>query len=341
MRMFWKYIFPAFFGLIIYASIRLVTDQTIGEAIWTRPWYINAIEILSVIAGGYFFDALLKFYIRKFNKRASTFSKKNVLTEFAELFFPSLFFINVLLFTIHYFIDDPVTWVDFAIANIVVLLYVFLYYSIVRGNHFIKALIEQRTLLEKIKNDQLQTELKFLRAQYHPHFLFNALNTIYFQMDENVSEAKKTVEKFSELLRYQLYDQQQQVPVQQEINYLKNFIQLQQTRTSEKLKLTIDIDNNLNGEKVYPLLFLPLVENAFKYVGGDYQLDIELKKLASEVLFRVSNSVPKEMIKLKEGGIGLENLQRRLALLYPGKYSLHTRSKDNVFCAELKLQIHE
>ncbi len=72
---------------------------------------------------------------------------------------------------------------------------------------------EQKLLVEKITNDQLETELKFLKAQYHPHFLFNALNTIYFQMDEDVGEAKKSVEKFSELLRYQLYDQRQTVPV--------------------------------------------------------------------------------------------------------------------------------
>ena len=96
-----------------------------------------------------------------------------------------------------------------------------LYFAIVRGNQYLKNYVGQKIQLEKIANDQLQTELKFLKAQYHPHFLFNALNTIYFQMDDNVAEAKKTVEKFSELLSYQLYDQQQTVPISQEIDYLK------------------------------------------------------------------------------------------------------------------------
>jgi two-component system, LytTR family, sensor kinase len=227
------------------------------------------------------------------------------------------------------------------ITDVLISLFMLLHYAILRGNSFIKAYIEQKVLVEKVRNDQLQTELKFLKAQYHPHFLFNALNTIYFQMDDDVLAAKQSVEKFSELLRYQLYDQQQTVPVSQEIHYLDNFIQLQQTRSSEKLRLTVHFDPNLNGQQVYPLLFLPLVENAFKYVGGDYQISIDASLQNSTIRLAVENGIPKDipMKKAKnEGGIGLENLQRRLELLYPDKHTLTAQKKENTFVAVLTLE---
>jgi LytS/YehU family sensor histidine kinase len=213
-----------------------------------------------------------------------------------------------------------------------------LHYAILRGNSFIKAYVEQKLLVEKIRNDQLLTELKFLKAQYHPHFLFNALNTIYFQMDEDVSAAKQSVEKFSELLRYQLYDQQQTVPVSQEIRYLDNFIQLQQTRSSEKLRLEVCFDERLNGQQIYPLLFLPLVENAFKYVGGDYHIKIAAGLQESVIRLEVENGVPAEIPLKKEKGIGLENLKRRLELLYPDRHTLTAQKKENGFAAVLTVQ---
>ena len=339
MRIFWKYIFPAVFGLLIYTSIRLVTDTTTREKFWTRPWQVNAIEVIIVVLMSYVFEMFLKRYISKFNKRKVEFRTKNILKEFAEIFLTCFAFLNPILFLIHYLINNPVKWSDFAIANIVVLLYILLYYAIARGNALIKAFVEQQLQLEKVKNDQLDAELKFLKAQYHPHFLFNALNTIYFQMDESVDDAKKTVEKFSELLRYQIYDQQQTVPVSQEIQYLQHFIDLQKVRTSERLQLEVAFDNSLNGEQVYPLLFLPLVENAFKYAGGEYKMKIACTKKDDEIIFFVENSVPGDISFTKSGGIGLDNLKRRLALLYPQKHDFTTRRKNNSFTAELKIKL--
>jgi len=207
-----------------------------------------------------------------------------------------------------------------------------------------KAYIDGKIQLEKITNDKLQTELKFLKAQYHPHFLFNALNTIYFQMDENVAEAKKSVEKFSVLLRYQLYDQQQTVPVSQEVRYLRNFIELQEIRSSDKLQLSVRFDEKLNGQQVYPLLMLPLVENAFKYVGGDYWIRIEALIDKDELQFSVANAIPGKIpipvSDQKAGGIGLDNLRRRLQLLYPDKHRLQIEKKENEFHADMAIKLN-
>jgi LytS/YehU family sensor histidine kinase len=218
-------------------------------------------------------------------------------------------------------------------------LYAIVYYGIVRSSTWLKAYVDNKVQLEKVTNEHLETELKFLKAQYHPHFLFNALNTIYFQMDEDTEGAKRSIEKFSELLRYQLYDQQQQVPVMQEIEYLQSFIDLQKIRSTDKLKLAVDFDQKLNGQLVYPLLFLPLVENAFKFVGGNYEMCVEAKVTDGRIDFKVENSVPQlKQVEKKAGGIGLENLKRRLDLLYPGKHSLTLENNGDHFKAELKLE---
>ncbi len=339
MKFFWKYIFPAVYGLVIYASIRVVTDTSTGNKFWERSWKINAIEITVVTITAFLADALLKSAIRGFQKREKQFSVKSVTIEFTKILVIGLAILNPVVYFIHYLINDPPGWDDIAIANVVVALFLLLHYAIIRGNAFIKAYVDQKLQLEKIKNDSLETELKFLRAQYHPHFLFNALNTIYFQMDEDVSAAKQSVEKFSELLRYQLYDQQQTVPVSQEIEYLKNFIQLQKIRSSEKLKLAVQFDETLKEQQVYPLLFLPLVENAFKYTGGDYSLNITATNGQDKIKFLVENSIPDLIPGTEKTGIGLENLKRRLELLYPRRYELIIKKESGRFTAALALDV--
>ncbi|HKH61756.1 MAG TPA: histidine kinase [Flavitalea sp.] len=338
MKVFWKYIFPILFGLIIYTSIRLVNDIQGGFQFWKRPFHTNAIEIGSVIIVSYMIQFLLDYFIRQFNKRTSPgITGRTILREFVTVYLACAILLNCTIIPMVALTDDGLQLNDFVITNILPILYVLLYFAIVRGNYYLKAYVDNKLQLEKITNDQLQTELKFLKAQYHPHFLFNALNTIYFQMDENVGDAKKSVEKFSDLLRYQLYDQQQTVSVGQEINYLKNFIELQKVRSSDKLKLEVSFDPSLKGQQVYPLLFLPLVENAFKYIGGEYEMSVTAKKSASGIDFEVVNSIPVGEVPVREGGIGLENLKRRLHLLYPGKHELTLQKNNSHFIALLKL----
>jgi sensor histidine kinase YesM len=341
MKLFWKYIFPPLYGLFFYTILRLVSDLTTEVEFWQRRWQQNAVEITASIVVGYGLVRLPNYFVRKFEKRNRVNSLRSIFLEFGEILLVAMFIATTVCVIVHILAHDyPIGIDDLTIVNVLLSLFLLLHYSIVRGNSLVRALIEQRLLVEKIRNDQLQTELKFLKAQYHPHFLFNALNTIYFQMDEDVSAAKKSVEKFSELLRYQIYDQQQTVPVSQEIRYLQNFIQLQQTRTSERLRLDTYFDDNLDGQRVYPLLFLPLVENAFKYVGGDYRLRISAELCDDRIEFHVVNGVPPGINgrEGKDGGIGLENLKRRLELLYPGKHRLAIVRTNDSFGANLSIQ---
>jgi sensor histidine kinase YesM len=342
MKFFWKYLFPPIYGLVFYTILRLVSDLTNQDKFWRRSLRQNAAEIVGVILFSYLLTGVPHYFLRKCSAKTGQQPGSAIFGEFGQVLLAAIVLATVASVVVHVAANDyPIGIDDLVITNVLVSLFMLLHYAILRGNSFIKAYIEQKVLVEKVRNDQLLTELKFLKAQYHPHFLFNALNTIYFQMDEDVSAAKLSVEKFSELLRYQLYDQQQTVPVSQEIRYLANFIQLQQTRASEKLRLTVHFDQNLDGQQVYPLLFLPLVENAFKYVGGNYQVSINAGLQDSTIRLEVENGVPADIpLKKvnKESGIGLENLKRRLELLYPDKHTLTAQKKENTFVAVLTLE---
>jgi two-component system LytT family sensor kinase len=343
MRFFQKYVFPALYGLLIYFTIRLLHDTDVNERFWERQFYVNAVEITySIIIGYlevYLFGKLFKYFDRR---QLVQLNYRNVIRELAMVVATNLALVNVVFVPMNIALHGGwISIADIADINMIPTLYAIIYYGITRSTAWLNAYVGNKVLLEKVSSDHVRTELKFLRAQYHPHFLFNALNTIYFQMDEDVNGAKSSIEKFSELLRYQLYDQQQQVPVINELAYLQSFIDLQKIRTSNKLTLRVEFDPALNSQQVYPLLFLPLVENAFKFIGGEYKMEISARLLDNEIVFRVENSILQFEVPVKKaGGIGLENLQRRLDLLYPGKHSLTATNKNGIYIAELRIQ-HE
>jgi len=324
------------YGLVTYFTIRLLLDTVTGMKFWERSWQLNSVEIGVCVIAGWLFVIGQDYLFRYFDTHWDhEFTRKRILKELGVVTAFMLLMQNVLILPIPVFTDDGLQLFDFADVNVIPLLYGYIYYGLRRSNTFLKAYVDNRLKLEKVMNDQLQAELKFLKAQLHPHFLFNALNTIYFQMDEDVVAAKRSVELFSALIRYQLYDQQQTVPVRQELDYLESFISLQKLRASERLNLQVHFDPELQGQIIYPLLFFPLVENAFKYVGGKYRLEINAILKGNEIVFEVENDIPPAIDKT--GGIGLENLQRRLALLYPGKHKLAIEKTETIFKVRLEL----
>lgn len=336
----WKYIFPAVYGLCIYISIRLVTDVIIGSRFWMRPWKLNAIEIGGSVIVGYIIVAAMHWMLRWHLKRYHALMRNGaIMKEFADVILCTELICTLTIIPMAAFTDDGLQWFDVVNIYMIPVLYSLLYYAFIRGNAFLRKSYEQQLEIEKISNDQLQTELRFLKAQYHPHFLFNALNTVYFQMDEDVNRAKHTIEELSELLRYQLYDQQQTVSIGQELQYLQSFINLQRIRMNDHLSLSVHFDETLNGQQLYPLLLLPLVENAFKYAGGEYWIRINATLNNGSLQFHVSNAKPATISKRKAGGIGLENLKRRLALLYPDRHTLNIKDEAHSFAADLSIQI--
>ncbi|MBO9636340.1 MAG: histidine kinase, partial [Chitinophagaceae bacterium] len=147
------------------------------------------------------------------------------------------------------------------------------------------------------------------------------------------------IEQFSGLLRYQLYDQSQTVEISREIAYLQQFINLQKLRSSGKLQLNCTFDEALQQQQIFPLLLLPLVENAFKYAGGRWTIDIDARLEAGQLHFIVSNAVPPMIPDRPASGIGLENVKRRLNLLYPGRASLDVKKENDTFTATVILPL--
>ena len=335
----WFWIVPLIFAAVVMAGIRLVSDTPTGYKFWERPLEWNLIEFGFAIIIAYLCQFIISYLLERNNKHTGKLTFKMFLSEYLLVLAAGIILFNPCLVLIHYLINDPLGIDDITIANTIFLLVLIIIYSLFRGNQILNAYIDQKLQTQKIKNMQIETELKFLKAQFHPHFLFNALNTIYFQIDEKNETPRKTIEQLSDLLRYQLYDVNQTVTIEQEINFLLTYINLQKVRMKESLKLDISFDPKLKTQKIHSLLLFPLVENALKYVGGEYWIKIDGKLDGNRLLFEVVNAIPQTPFpSSKIGGIGLENLRRRLELLYPGKHRLMISKTTDSYKANLMIE---
>ena len=217
-----------------------------------------------------------------------------------------------------------------------------------------KGLQERRNAEKRnseLEKQNLQTELHFLKAQLNPHFLFNALNSIYFQVAKSKEEAQESILTFSEMLRYQLYDcTTEKVELRQEIEYLKNYLAMESLRKGERVKIETDFDAKNESILIAPLLFLPLVENACKWVSMDKKKETEkqnfitiiLKTKNNSLFFSVENSRSDIQLQTKtqnKGGIGQQNLARRLQLIYPKKHRLSFQQNPNTYISVLELDL--
>lgn len=194
----------------------------------------------------------------------------------------------------------------------------------------------------KLAQDNVQLELSFLKAQLNPHFLFNTLNNLYgLIIQEKTNESAQTVSRLSDFMRYTLHDSsEQQVPLEKELELIRNYIELEQLRLNKtKVKFTTDLDNSVT--KLPPLLLLPLIENAFKYVNDDAAdsfIDLHLKLSQSQMDFTIENSFNPDEQGGRVGGIGLANLKKRLMLHFPDKHTHEFSRSDRSYRAHLNLR---
>jgi len=196
---------------------------------------------------------------------------------------------------------------------------------------------------EQIKNSrisQLQTELKYLRSQLNPHFLFNGLNTIYGHIDRSNSQARDMMVQFSDLLRYNLYEADvEMIALEKELKYLQNYVDLQKARSNDNILVDLKITCQTPSIKIAPLIFMTFVENAFKYVtrGDDTlnEITIVLGETNGQIDFICRNSY--DETEPSTGGIGLSNTVRRLELLYKNRYQLDINKQNNNYDVHLTL----
>ena len=193
------------------------------------------------------------------------------------------------------------------------------------------------------EKQRLESELQYLKAQVNPHFLFNAINSVYFLIKKNPDQAAETLIKLSDLLRFQLYDcSDDKIAIEKELEYLNNFISLEKIRKGEKVKVNIEQQEGLSGFHIAPFLLIPFIENAFKYVSNfnnaENKVGIKFHYEADQFKAHIENTTDNVM-KNDVGGIGLKNVRRRLELLYPGKHDLSIRDKDGKYSVQLSLTI--
>jgi LytS/YehU family sensor histidine kinase len=201
--------------------------------------------------------------------------------------------------------------------------------------------------VDLMEKDKVRNELDFLKAQFNPHFLFNSINSIYGNIDKTNSSARNMLLTFSDMLRYQLYEcNTDSISIDREIKYIRNYVALQQTRNAENLVVDLEVDENLRGFTVAPLLFTAFVENAFKYVSHheneENRVEISLSKKLDNLVFRAFNTKDKTYnggTVMNHGGIGIANVKRRLELLYPYKHELVMSRNDTSYEVVLKLQV--
>ncbi|MEI6865900.1 histidine kinase [Flavicella sp.] len=196
---------------------------------------------------------------------------------------------------------------------------------------------------KEAENIKLQSELQHLHYQLQPHFFFNSLNNIYSLVDISPDQAKTSIHSLSKLMRYMLYETNMElVSLSKEIDFMKKYIDLMKLRVSHKIKVVYNFPADETGIKIAPLLFISLIENAFKHgVSASKGSLIEVKMTCHEntVLFVIENdNFPKKTDDKSGSGIGLLNIEKRLELLYPNKNNFKTFVKDNRFFAILNIE---
>jgi len=208
--------------------------------------------------------------------------------------------------------------------------------------------LERQSEIEKMQEDmekaKLNAELAFLKNQISPHFFFNTLNNIYSLIGKSAEDSRKAVSRLSKLMRYVLDGSEHDYKhLSEEIEFMKNYIDIMRLRIGEKTKLSVDFPDEYPDISIPPLLFISLIENAFKYgvsVQEESDISISLECGDKSISFTCLNSLQEsKYVEVRESsGIGLENLKKRLALLYPGRHELKLNKKETTF--EACLTIH-
>ncbi|WP_299125421.1 histidine kinase [uncultured Winogradskyella sp.] len=219
---------------------------------------------------------------------------------------------------------------------------VLVYYGILLLAGVLWIVIQLKSVL-KLKNEKTKNELLHLQSQVNPHFFFNMLNNLYGLVDVDPEKAKALILKLSELMRYSIYEgEKDTVSLEEEVEYLKNYIELHRMRYHKAIDVQCNIDIEDNNLRIMPLLFIILLENAFKH-GIENLRDtsfvyLNLKSDNNTVYFEIENNFDVSLLP-DTSGIGIKNLKRRLELVYPNKHKLTFTKSDDVYKANLELQL--
>ncbi len=249
-------------------------------------------------------------------------------------------YLSDLLFPDYYFIAYYGFWeiAQFIIAYIIIT-------SLIKLSKSWFQYQEMQSQLRRLESEKSAAEMSALKSQMNPHFLFNSLNNLYALALDRDDRTPSFILRLSQTMRYLLYESNTDFgPLEKEIEHLQNFVEMQGLRVGEKAKISFEVQGDPAGKQVAPLLFLPLVENGFKHgIKGDTAgafIKINLHILDHQLVLKTENNkgiVDEVKSGSYSGGVGLENLKRRLSLLYPGKHRLEITDGMNTFIVILKI----
>ncbi len=214
--------------------------------------------------------------------------------------------------------------------------------------------VEDQRRMRELEKENLHSELKFLRSQINPHFLFNTLNSLYALTLKKSDLAPEMLIRLSEIMRYMLYDcNEPKVLLDKEVKFMGNYVELERLRYGEDVIIDFNLEGEIHNQKIAPLLFIPFFENAFKHglsnrIGQGW-ISISFRFQEEMVTLSIENSVPKEKdqhtwvqkskAKADSSGIGLENIKRRLNLLYPDEHTLDIEKSTEKFKISLTINL--
>lgn len=209
---------------------------------------------------------------------------------------------------------------------------------------FVEDWFELEARRNELENERLNSELRFLRTQIHPHFLFNTLNNLYYLAYTQSPNTTEVIARLSQMMRYMIHDSNHsRVPLEKEIEYIENYIKLEQLRLDEHIPIELKVTGDLSGKTIAPLILMTFLENAFKHgvsnATGQSWIKAAIEIEGDQLSYRVMNSkIPESSKNFKEAsGIGLKNVRRRLELSYPEQYQLTINEEDTQFSVFLEL----
>lgn len=199
---------------------------------------------------------------------------------------------------------------------------------------------------ERLEKEKLETELKYLKAQIHPHFFFNTLNNLYSLVLRKSDKAPDVVLTLSDLMRYVLYDSNApKVSLEKELKHIGNYINLEQLRLPQNAEIRFEVTGNTLAMAIEPMLLIPIIENCFKHVSTTSDnkcwIHIRISVGENQLLLITENSMDEQPNATEDErqGVGLRNVERRLELLYPSRYELKAISDGFSYLCKLKLQL--
>lgn len=201
----------------------------------------------------------------------------------------------------------------------------------------------------RIRRETMQSELRFLKSQINPHFLFNTLNSLYALTIRKSDLAPEIVLRLADMMRYMLYEcNEKWVPLQREITYVENYLELERLRHGERADVRMEVQGDAGDRRIAPLLFIPFLENSFKHgLARSFSkgfVHVVLVVRGDNLRFSISNSKPDQLPHpeaTRFGGIGLSNVRKRLDLLYPGRYHLSIENEPTLFRVTLELTLFD